>query len=117
MTKPPKPAVPKKGRGPRLTATKEVASVVAGHVKGLTAEQVQAVLDTYNTVQEGDPVGTVRRNEAGHVAVRCEVDGLHMWKVTLPDGGQYNDMTALGWPVIAEPVEPLDEAVVEGVEA
>lgn len=112
MSKPVRENTVERVRGPRLAATREVASVVAGHVKGLTAEQVQAVLDMYNAVQEGDPVGTVRRSETGAVAVRCEVDGVHMWKVTLLDGGQYNDMTAVDWPVIAEPVE-----VVEGEEA
>lgn len=100
-------------RGPRLTSTTEVSSVVANHVKGLTPEQVQAVLDAYNAVQEGDPIGTVRRHESGSVAVRCEQDGLHVWKVTLLDGGQYNDLSAINWPVLGKPmpkIEPSEDA-------
>lgn len=69
-----------------------------------TAAQVGAILAAYRNVMGGDPVGTLRRDpKTGAVAVRANVDGLHMWRVSSPDGTQWNDLqpTLAGWEQIA----------------
>lgn len=70
----------------------------------VTPDQIRAVLGAWNAAREGDPVGMVRREpETGAVAHRVDADGLHLWRVSLPNGEQYNDMQpVLNWPVIAE---------------
>ena len=71
----------------------------------LTEAQVSSVLEAWNAVKEGDPVGTVRRDEdTGAIAHRVDADGVHLWRVSTPDGAQHNDMQAtLSWPVLHQP--------------
>lgn len=67
----------------------------------ITANQAAAVIAAYhNIITAGDPVGTIRRDPAtGAVAVKADVDGLLMWRVSVPDGTQYNDLQpTLDWP-------------------
>jgi len=68
----------------------------------LTADQVKRVLTSYIAIYEGDEVGTVRHNpDTGEIAHRVSQDGVHMWRVTHPDGSQYNDMQGtLDWPTV-----------------
>jgi hypothetical protein len=69
-----------------------------------TGADVANILAAYVNVMEGDPVGTILRNpETGAVAVRAVVDGLHIWRVSAPDGDQYNDLQPRleGWEKIA----------------
>jgi hypothetical protein len=71
---------------------------------GASEEQIDNVLAALQNVQEGDPVGTVRREDTGRVAHRVDSTGVVMWRVSGPDGEQYNDMQpTLTWPVIYEP--------------
>jgi hypothetical protein len=83
----------------------EIVHHIANQIEGLTPEQVHAVLATWNNVREGAPVGTVCRDpETGAVGHRVDNDGVHIWRVSLPDGEIYNDMQpSLGWPAIYEP--------------
>lgn len=70
----------------------------------ITWQQVAAILAAYNNVIDGDPVGTILKNpDSGAVAVRANVDGLHMWRISAPDGSQYNDLQPRleGWEKIA----------------
>jgi len=78
---------------------------VANNIEGVTPEQVAAVLAAYWAIHEGDPVGTIRRDEAtGAVGIRVEDNGMHLWRVSTPLGEQYNDLQPkLAWPIIHEP--------------
>lgn len=81
-----------------------LAEQIATQIPGLDATQVAVVMQTWRDVLDGDPVGTVRRSEDGKVAHRVATDGVFLWRVTAPDGDQYNDMTpALAWPAIYTP--------------
>jgi hypothetical protein len=85
---------------PRLDTPSMVAEITARLGDTVTAEQVSSVLDALNAARDGDPVGTVRRDpDSGAVAHRVDAAGVHMWRVSQPDGGQYNDMRpAFDWP-------------------
>lgn len=80
----------------------EIVHHIANQVEDLTPEQVHAVLAAWNHVREGDPVGVVRRDEAtGAIAHRVDDHGVHIWRISAPDGDQYNDLEpTLAWPVI-----------------
>ena len=55
----------------------------------------------------GDAVGTIRKqdgtNAVAHRVLRA--DGVPVWRVTMPDGSQYDDMqpTLAGWMALFEP--------------
>lgn len=69
----------------------------------VTEEQVAMVLDAWNTVVSGDPVGTIVSDpETGSIAVRVSSNGIHQWQVTDPNGGSIIDRnpTLTGWTVI-----------------
>lgn len=68
----------------------------------VTPEQVASVLVAWNNIHEGDPVGMVRRDpETGAIAMRADDNGVHVWRVNMPNGEQYNDMQpTLPWPVL-----------------
>lgn len=87
-----------------IPVTETVVSTVADQIPDMTPEQVQQVIQAWNAVRTGDPVGTVRKcSETGNVAHRVSVDGIHMWRVTTPDGQQWNDMVpTLPWDCIVE---------------
>jgi hypothetical protein len=88
---------------PADAALEQIAKVASEADESLTVNQVAAVLAAYNNVMAGDPVGTLRRDpETGAIAMRANVDGLHMWRVSSPDGNQYNDLqpTLNGWDKI-----------------
>lgn len=71
---------------------------------GLPADQVSAVLATWQSVLDAAPAGTVVRHSDGKVAHRVVVEGVPLWRVTTDDGDQYNDMTPnLDWPVLYQP--------------
>lgn len=88
----------------QIPVTDTVVATVSDQIPDMTAEQVQAVLTAWNAVRQGDPLGTVRRDDdTGKLAHRVAVDGVHLWRVTGPDGEQYNDMApTLPWPAIYE---------------
>lgn len=71
----------------------------------LTVDDITAVIAAWNDVRGGDPVGMIRRNaETGEVAHRVDADGVHQWRISHPDGDQFNDVQpTLSWPVIYEP--------------
>jgi hypothetical protein len=84
----------------------EIVHHISKQLDDLDPDQIRAVLAAWNNVREGDPVGTVRRQaETGAVAHRVDAAGIHLWRVSLPNGEQYNDMQpVLNWPVIVEAV-------------
>lgn len=80
----------------------------------VTTEQVAMVLEAWNTITTGEPLGTVLRSPDGHwpdgqfaVAYRVAVNGIHQWQVTNPDGGTYIDRSPslAGWKVVVRPGE------------
>jgi hypothetical protein len=83
-----------------VPTTPEIVTRISEHIgEGITDEQVNNVLNALNYVRSGDPLGTIKLETAtGKVANRVDVDGVHMWRVTAPDGSSYNDMqpTLLG---------------------
>src|SRR6516162_29854 len=87
---------------PDITAPQIVKHITKalGEDSDLTEEHVLKVLDLWNKARAGDPVGTVRKDPAtGAVAHRVNADGVHIWRISQPDGYQYNDMQpTLGWP-------------------
>src|SRR5215213_6682054 len=82
----------------------ELAVAIASQVDGVEAPQVEAMFAVWQAVQEGDPVGTVRRNpQDGLVYVRVNCDGIPKWRVVNPEDGCANtfDMTgAIVWPIL-----------------
>lgn len=83
-----------------------LAEQIATQIPDLEASQVAAVMQTWRDVLDGDPVGTIRRSDDGKVAHRVAADGIVLWRVTGPDGDQYNDMApALAWPAVYTPDE------------
>jgi hypothetical protein len=56
----------------------------------LTTNQVAAILAAYRVTMDGAKIGTIMHNpENGAIAHRVNVDGLHMWRVTVPSTGEY----------------------------
>jgi len=80
----------------------QIAQVASEQGQLLTRNQVAAVLTAYNNITGGDPIGTIRRHpDTGALAHRVVADGLHMWRISDPDGTQYNDLApTLDWPQI-----------------
>lgn len=78
---------------------------VAEVVGDTTPQKVAATIAAWHAIHEGDPVGTVRRDpETGAIAVRAEDGPMHLWRVSVPDGTQYNDLQpTLPWPIIHAP--------------
>lgn len=69
-------------------------------------EQVRAVLTALEVIRDGASVGTVVQDpSSGAVACRVVEDGVHLWKVTALDGGEWRDMQPRlkGWKVLVEP--------------
>lgn len=86
-----------------LPVTTEVVSTISDQLTDITPEQVEQVMNAWNLVRQGDPVGTVRRSETGQVAHRVSVDGVHLWRVADADGTTWSDTApTLGWPTIYE---------------
>jgi hypothetical protein len=82
----------------------QIAQVASEEGEPLTSNQVAAFIAAYNNIMSGEPIGTMLKNpETGAVAIRANVDGLHMWRVNAPDGSQWNDLqpTLEGWEKIA----------------
>lgn len=87
-----------------ILVTETVISTVSNQLPDMTDAQVQQVIEAWNAVRQGDPLGTIRRcPDTGAVAHRVSVDGIHMWRVTIPDGQAWNDLVpTLGWDCIHE---------------
>jgi hypothetical protein len=68
---------------------------------GVPPAEVDAVLTAYNTIQQGDPVGTIRRGPEGETAVRVTVEGVPQWGVVGGEGFYYDTQTP-DWPIIVE---------------
>lgn len=52
----------------------------------------------------GDPVGTIRRSDAGDIATRVVDGGVPMWRVSHADGTTTTDMQpTLSWTAIYTP--------------
>jgi hypothetical protein len=82
---------------PTIKVTAKAVKAIVKRLKkhNLTEEQVHAVLDSWNALRVGDPVGTIRRDAAtGAIAHRVDLDGVHLWRISNPDGSQHNDMAA-----------------------
>lgn len=80
--------------------TEEVVTEISGNCPDVSDEHVAMVLSAWNTVLNGSPLGTILRNpETGDIAMRVSELGVHKWRVTATDGGQWADMrpTLPGW--------------------
>lgn len=85
-----------------------LVEAISDQLPGVSTEQVMMVLDAWNTVTTGEPVGTLLRHpETGAIAVRVSANGIHQWQVTNADGGTYIDRTPslAGWKVLVRPSE------------
>lgn len=73
---------------------------VASVVGDIDATKVAAVIAAWHAIHDGDQLGTVRRDPVtGAVAVRVEDHGIYLWRVSTPQGEQYNDLQpSLPWP-------------------
>lgn len=69
----------------------QIAAVASEQDEQLTPNQVAAVLAAREMILDGDPVGTIMKGQNGEIAVRVNDNGMHMWRVTSPDGTIYND--------------------------
>jgi hypothetical protein len=89
-------------RQPKALTNPAALEHIAAMVGEIDANKVAAVIAAYHAIQEGDPLGTVRRDpETGAVALRVEDGGFHLWRVNLPNGEFYNDtQPTLPWPPI-----------------
>lgn len=70
----------------------------------VTDEHVAMVLQAWNTVVNGEPVGTIKLDPAsGNLARRVSENGIHQWKVTSTDGGMWSDLrpSLPGWTKLA----------------
>lgn len=89
-----------------MSAHDDLVAAISRQVPDVRPDQVAAVLQQWQSVLDADQPGMVRRHDDGRVAHRVEVDGVPLWRVSSPDGGQYNDMAArLDWPAIFNPSE------------
>ena len=86
----------------KVKVTKDVVSALSAHVPDLDETQINSVLEALNKVREGDEIGTVlRNNETGAIAHRVDSEGIALWRVSEPNGTQYNDMQpSLPWTKI-----------------
>jgi hypothetical protein len=91
----------------QVVVTDAVVDAISQQLPDITTEQVGAVLTKWNEVLNGDALGTIRMDpDTGNVAYRVAQDGIHMWKVSAPDGGQWNDMQpTLPWTIVHQPTE------------
>lgn len=76
---------------------------------GITAEDrkvmAQAVVDGQNSINEGDPLGTIREDATtGKYYIRVSRGGIHQWKIVDPEIGEANDfdMSEVAFPIIVE---------------
>lgn len=70
----------------------------------VTDEHVAMVLQAWNAVVNGEPVGTIKLDPStGNLARRVSENGIHQWKITAADGGMWSDMqpTLPGWTKLA----------------
>jgi len=84
-----------------VPTTPEIVQRISEHIgDSITDEQVNNVLNALNHVRSGDPLGSIKLEAAtGKVATRVDIDGVHQWRITGPDGVSYNDLqpTLPGW--------------------
>lgn len=83
----------------KVKTSKTVLEALSVHLPDLDETQINSVLDALNKVREGAEVGTVLRDDTtGFIAHRVDEDGIVLWRVTGPEGTQYNDMQpTLNW--------------------
>lgn len=80
--------------------TPTVVHTISDQCPEVTDEHVAMVLEAWNTVLSGEPVGTIKLDPStGNLARRVSENGIHQWKITAPDGGQWSDLqpTLAGW--------------------
>lgn len=89
-----------------------LAAAIASQIEGVDPSHVQQMLAVWAAVQEGDPVGTVRRDQqTGQVWVRVDCEGIPKWRVVDPSDGCANlfDVT----PSVVHGILYRDESLVE----
>lgn len=81
-----------------------VVAAISAQLPDIDSATVSMVLTAWNTVKNGDPLGTVLMSSEGAVAVRISDAGAHMWRVTAADGSTWTETqpTLAGWTVIKE---------------
>lgn len=75
----------------------ELAQAIASQIEGVNPEHVEQMFAVWNAVQEGDPIGTTRRDvQTGWIYVRVNCNGIPKWRVIDPQDGCANmfDMTS-----------------------
>lgn len=84
--------------------TDAVIAAIAEQCPDVTVEHVALVLQAWNAVIDGEPVGTILKDPVtGNLAVRVSENGVHQWKITAPNGGMWSDLqpTFGGWEQLA----------------
>ena len=88
-----------------MTGFDPVVEAISAQLPEVTSEHVAMVLQVWNVIKTGDPVGTIVSDpDTGSIGVRVSESGVHMWRVTGPDGSTWGDMqpTLAGWTVVKE---------------
>jgi hypothetical protein len=89
---------------PERAVLEQIAAIASESGEGhpVTANQVACVLAAYRTIHQGDPPGTIRRDpETKAIAHRVAEGGVHLWRISAPDGDHWNDMSpTLEWPEV-----------------
>lgn len=87
-----------------VEVTEALVASISEQCPEVSDEHVAMVLSAWNTVLEGEPLGTIKLDPAtGNLARRVSENGIHQWKITAPDGGMWSDLqpTLPGWNVLS----------------
>ena len=75
-----------------IDITEALIAAISQQCPEVTDEHVAMVLTALNSVTDGEPLGTIRKDPVtGNLAVRVSEGGIHQWKITAPDGGMWSD--------------------------
>ena len=87
-----------------VEVTEALVEAISQQCPEISDEHVAMVLTALNTVINGEPLGTIRKDPVtGNLAVRVSESGIHQWKITAPDGGMWSDLqpTLASWTKLA----------------
>ena len=81
----------------------QMVVAISSQLPEVTDEQVAMVFDAWNTIVNGDPLGTILSDpDTGSIAMRVAAFGIHQWQITDTQGGTTVDRspTLPGWTVL-----------------
>lgn len=92
----------------KVVATPAIVEAISRHLGDgvdLTHEHITLVLQAWNDLREGAPLGAIIRDpQTGAIAHRVSDGGRHLWRVSSPSGDQWNDLSPMisGWEILHE---------------